>query len=186
MGWDSGTLYEKSSQLKSLINGANTINFNNISIAGTNGINLKTRITISLGNYVAYTSSDYNRPVTQVMPAEVTINMNPSSGKPYRYIYVDHPEFIRKIDTLEQEGQTVLMHVNDLSPNYTYVLAEYHHKATSSSHSNPFSNNDTLYYDAAFCGPPGATLKINKIGYAHRNWLLMGGSATGKHQFMVY
>ena len=51
MGWDSGQLWEKGSQLKTLSNGANTVTFNDIQISGVTGVTaLKTKIEVWLGN----------------------------------------------------------------------------------------------------------------------------------------
>ena len=180
--WDAdGDIWGKSESGKSeTFSGttAKTVTLDNITISG-GGTSLQTYIRAyasQTNRTLIFASPPFQGTITGVMPQEVTINQNPHS-MPYRYIFVDHPEHIRTIDTLE--NQSILMHVNYLEPGYRYVLAEYHHKSISSSFGDyPFSPSTALYYDAAFCGNEGESVTISKIGYSHQNWNYLNNAYT--------
>jgi len=111
----------------------------------------------------------------ELVPQTVVFNQQPH-GIPYKYIYVDHPEHIRTIDTVE--AGAALMHT-DLQPGIRYVLAEYHHKSTWSGYgSDPFDAATALYYDAAFCGNQNTNITIHRIGYSHSNWGYLDNAYT--------
>ena len=155
-----------------------TVTLNNITISG-GGTSLQTyiRAYVSwMNRTLIFASPPFSGTITGIMPQPVVFNQNPPAT-PYKYIFVDHPEHIRTTDTLE--SQALLMHVNNLEPGYRYVLAEYHHKSTSSNYGgDPFDPGTALYYDAAFCGDEGASVTIRKIGYSHQNWTYLYNAYT--------
>lgn len=94
------------------------------------------------------------------------------NGNPYYYIYIDAPEHITTIDTLNADSTNTLAMFKDLQPG-TYTVFEYHHKAIKDAvgvDGYPFSSDIKLFYNAVFYNDNVdnlSNLKINKFGLSY-------------------
>lgn len=162
MGWDSGNMFEKASQRISLRDGTQTVEFDDIALTG-NGANLKTRVTVILGNAEMHTSQLYRQEVTKVMPSDLMLDKSDGNE-----LYVNNPETITDEDVIypgqynNKTNNLIYQQEGITGTNTLYIT-----HSTKEGNEKP---SYEFYYDVDFYNPSASPVNITlKRPYAAAN-----------------